>query len=270
MEKIKVIRNLETIKRIFQKQIEIGIKTLSVIDDFQVDIIVFESEISQQNKHDTQIINLCTEITELNSKLPTLIEFDMICFMRRYSDLSETFTLLKKDDFGWFVKDGIIDSKFSDEYNKKCLETSCRFTLQFDENATMINENLISFSNGVLEICNKQPQQLDKELFKTPYSKPCLTEIHTYLTKKNYLIAPIDVWLAWFGYDGDKKTMKWNFSTSSKTMLANVIKKICDGENVPVTRVAFKLPSDTKLSPDGRINTSTYAVAIRSIIERYN
>ncbi|MEI8274200.1 MAG: hypothetical protein WCG08_16425 [Paludibacter sp.] len=267
MEKIKVIRNLETIKRIFQKQIEIGIKTLSVIDDFQVDIIVFESEISQQNKHDTQIINLCTEITELNSKLPTLIEFDMICFMQRHSDLSETFALLKKDDFGWFVKDGIIDSKFSIEYNKKCLETSCRFTLQFAKNATMINENLISFSNGVLEICNKQPQQLDTTLFKTPYSKPCLIEFHTYLTKNNHLITPEVVWLAWFGYDGDKKPMKWN---SSPTMLANVIKKICDGENVPVTKIAFKLPSNTKLSPDGHINTSSYGIAIESLIKRFN
>ena len=161
--------------------------------------------------------------------------------------------------------------------------------ITFSENDTLIErveviktstEN-VKFKDGLnvllgfSDIAENKYKELIKEkynVFTSTYSKGCMTEIYTYLTKKNHLITTKDNWLAWFGYEGDKKPMKWNYSTSSKTMLANVIKKICRGENVPVTKSAFKLDQNTNLSPDGdvKFNGSAVGRAIENIIQKYN
>jgi len=235
METKKVINILSIIKKILAKQNEIGTKTLSFIDGgFHIDRFKFESEISQNSSK--EIVSLCNEITELNKLQPAFIDFDMIYYYASGADFSECFVLQKKDKAGWYVIDGIFDSKFSNEYNKKCLKYM-RLTMKFDENATMANENLISFTNGILEVCNKQPKE--QRMLTAALSKEKLTDIFN-LLKPNYIDkkTTLDNWLHWFGKKTveNPKKIKW---VGADSTLSNVVYQICNTSSEDAIKSAF-------------------------------
>lgn len=108
----------------------------------------------------------------------------------------------------------------------------------------------------------------------TLYSEQCLSDIHRYLTTTSQgspkLTIRLDNWLAWFDLKNidNIEPMKWN---ATKTMLSNIMLKVCGSEQKAAIKEAFGLSPETKLSPDskGKFNRSTVGIAIQSIIDRY-
>lgn len=111
----------------------------------------------------------------------------------------------------------------------------------------------------------KEPGEKQPDHFETSNIKECLIDIRSYLVKQNLLTAEEPVWLAWFGYDGTKSLMTWK---GTPTMLANLLRKICGCENVPITLKAFGIKVG---SPDSinKFNKSKVGIDIESKMKKY-
>lgn len=108
----------------------------------------------------------------------------------------------------------------------------------------------------------------------TPYSEQCLSDIHRYLTTPSQgiqkLTTSLDNWLARFDLKNidNIEFMKWN---ATKTMLSNIMLKVCGSEQNSAIKEAFNLDPTVKLTPDSKekFNNSTVGIAIQSIIDKH-